>query len=131
MEAIWQQQIPHFRLVPSFTCSIVFYSLLSLFLGYIGFLFYISASALKSFTIDYGDLCDTDIGVQFNPQSSGNGFTCQIVFSPDADLSNAILYYELDEFYANHRAFVNSRSYKQLRGESIDVEDSKHCTGAT
>ena len=53
------------------------------------------------------------------------------MFSPDVDLSNAILYYELDEFYANHRAFVNSRSYKQLRGESIDINDSKHCTGAT
>lgn len=127
MDAIWQQHIPHFHLVPSFTCSIVFYSLLSLVLGYIGILFFISASTLQSFTLDYGDLCDIDSGIKVSPIE--NGFSCQIVFSPDVDLSNALLYYELDEFYSNHRVFVGSSSYKQLRGEDIPI-DSEYCDGA-
>ena len=117
-DAVWQQRIPHFHLVPTFTCSIVFYSLLSLILGYLGILFFISASTLKSFTLDYGDLCDTDSGIEVNPVlSNEEGFECQIVFSPDVDLSNAILYYELDKFYSNYRLYVDSSSYKQLRGD--------------
>lgn len=33
------------------------------------------------------------------------------------------VYYELENFYQNHRRYVKSRSYKQLRGESLTIDD--------
>lgn len=34
-------------------------------------------------------------------------------------MKNPKLYYRLDNFYSNHRNFVKSRSYAQLRGETL------------
>jgi hypothetical protein len=36
---------------------------------------------------------------------------------------NPKIYYRLENFYANHRNFVKSRSYQQLRGGLPDPED--------
>ena len=44
---------------------------------------------------------------------------CQVNFTPDHDLVNPKIYYQLENFYANHRNFVKSRSYKQLRGSNL------------
>ena len=46
------------------------------------------------------------------------------------DISNPTVYYELDKFYSNHRMFVKSKSYKQLRGESIEI-NADDCNGAS
>lgn len=37
------------------------------------------------------------------------------------------LYYELDRFYNNHRRFVRSRNYEQLRGENLTLEEISNC----
>lgn len=37
---------------------------------------------------------------------------CEIIFTPEVDLINPKLYYQLENFYANHRNFVKSRNYK-------------------
>ena len=36
---------------------------------------------------------------------------CTIEFTPTHDLINPKIYYKLENFYANHRSFVKSRSY--------------------
>jgi hypothetical protein len=37
-----------------------------------------------------------------------------------------MVYYRLDEFYANHRSFVKSKNQKQLRGQDVmTVDDIK------
>ena len=42
------------------------------------------------------------------------------------------LYYELNNFYTNHRDFVRSKSYPQLRGEvHYDTRTSDRCQGAS
>ena len=38
-------------------------------------------------------------------------------------LSSAHLYYQIDNFYANHRQYVKSRSYPQLRGTTVSGGD--------
>ena len=35
------------------------------------------------------------------------------------------LYYQLENFYQNHRRYVKSRSFDQLRGEDISEDDVK------
>ncbi len=48
---------------------------------------------------------------------------CRIEFTPTVDLKNPKIYYQLENFYANHRNFVKSRSYKQLRGNLLSASD--------
>jgi len=43
-------------------------------------------------------------------------------------LVNPKIYYQLENFYANHRNFVKSRNYKQLRGNVLsDSELGSTC----
>lgn len=49
--------------------------------------------------------------------------SCNITFSIDKTLKKPKIYYMIDNFYANHRNFVKSRIYKQMRGN--DMEESK------
>ena len=53
-----------------------------------------------------------------------NKVTCNVELTPTVDLVNPKIYYRLENFYANHRDFVKSRSYKQLRGEDDDADES-------
>ncbi len=57
---------------------------------------------------------------------------CDIPFKIDRKINTPIyIYYELQNFYINHKEFVTSRSYPQLRGEEhIDRHNnSKICKG--
>ena len=61
------------------------------------------------YIVEYGDLCKSQ------------GPECQIEFSPDMDIVNPHLYYELDPFFSNYRNLVTTSDlFKQLRGEDID-----------
>ena len=44
---------------------------------------------------------------------------CTFTFELTETLDKPYLYYEIENFYANHRKFVKSRNYKQLRGNVI------------
>jgi hypothetical protein len=45
--------------------------------------------------------------------------TCTVKFTIDKDMEQPIfLYYEIENFYQNHRRYINSRSSTQLAGES-------------
>jgi hypothetical protein len=52
---------------------------------------------------------------------------CTVRFKPDVDLQNPFLYFRLEQFYANHRTFVKSRSYEQLRGNDLASGDLTKC----
>jgi len=52
---------------------------------------------------------------------------CRVTFSPTADLVNPKFYYQLENFYANHRNFVKSRNFKQLRGNILDEDQISTC----
>jgi hypothetical protein len=58
---------------------------------------------------------------------------CNIEIKVDEVMKAPIyLYYELNNFYMNHRDFVKSRSYPQLRGEvHDDSKTAKRCQGAS
>ncbi len=47
------------------------------------------------------------------------GSTCTVEFTIDKDMEQPIFfYYEIENFYQNHRRYINSRSSTQLAGES-------------
>lgn len=43
------------------------------------------------------------------------------------DLVEPKIYYQLENFYANHRNFVKSRNYKQLRGNHLSASELTTC----
>lgn len=52
---------------------------------------------------------------------------CAVTFVPETDLVNPKVYYQLENFYANHRNFVKSRNYKQLRGNNLGADSLSTC----
>lgn len=50
--------------------------------------------------------------------------TCTIEFEvPDDIHGNLFLYYKLTNFYQNHRTYVESYDWNQLRGEAVSLDD--------
>ena len=53
-------------------------------------------------------------------QTDGRGVQCSVnVMVPQTMKAPVFVYYELDNFYQNHRRYVKSRSDDQLRGEPV------------
>ena len=52
---------------------------------------------------------------------------CAVTFTPIEDLKAPKIYYQIENFYANHRNFVKSRTYKQLRGNVLGTSSLKTC----
>ena len=98
MMKIKNQRIPHILITPTFTCAMIIYAILAVILGLLGSLSYLKATENNDFRIRYDDQCQ--------------GFTsCEFTFTVANTLTQPKLYYELENFYANHRNFVKSRSF--------------------
>jgi hypothetical protein len=107
---IQNQEIPHVLITPTFRCAVLCYLVLIALFGGFGALCLVSAMGNNDMLIRYDDQC--------------NGLkNCRIEFTPTQDLTNPKIYYQLENFYANHRNFVKSRSYKQLRGNLLSASD--------
>jgi len=72
------------------------------FLGMGLFLFY-SSKNLQTLTIEYGTYCK-----QFKDSNN----QCVVTFMLDKDMVNPKVYYRLDNFYANYRAYIRSKDWK-------------------
>ena len=66
----------------------------------------------------YDDVCPAVGAPGSNP--------CELKISIDQDIEGPVyVYYQLENFYQNHRRYVKSRDYKQLMGEPRTLEDVK------
>jgi hypothetical protein len=107
-EKAYNNIIPHCIIVPTAGCSVLlFISFLGAFLG-LGLLLFNEAIALNDFEIQYDNVEDC---------MANKGGKCTVSFTLETSLVNPMVYYRLDEFYANHRSFVKSKDQKQLRGQ--------------
>jgi len=112
--AFSQQRIEAWR--PLFTPTIVFtLSVIvgSLFLG-VGLYFMNMTDSMYEEEIRYDDVCSENS-------------TCIVNFSVTNEVSNVYMFYKLTNFYQNHRRYVFSRNYEQLRGEYVDFDDMENC----
>lgn len=54
--------------------------------------------------------------------------SCSVNFKIDRDIEGPVyVYYQLDNFYQNHRRYVKSRSFEQLKGKYLDVSKLTDC----
>lgn len=99
-------------------CAIIFMVILILIFIGTGLPIMLSANSIKEYSKEYS--------------SCKLGEECHVEIKVDELMKAPIfLYYELDNFYMNHRDFVKSRSYPQLRGEvHYDNKVALRCEGA-
>ena len=90
------------------------YLFFTILLGAFGVICLLFAMKNKDFLLRYDDTC-------------GGNQTCSISFTLPKTLINPKIYYKLDNFYANHRNFVKSRNYAQLRGNTYAVDKIGTC----
>uniref|UniRef100_A0A7S3JGW4 Uncharacterized protein n=1 Tax=Euplotes harpa TaxID=151035 RepID=A0A7S3JGW4_9SPIT len=63
------------------------------------------SASIKRHEVRYDDVCQ-------------GKSVCTVDFTLSDDIVDGVLMYRLDNFYANHKNFVKSRSFSQLRGGS-------------
>lgn len=114
----------------------------------IGIGIFLSTYRVELVQIDYST-CDTTAGSEFGeiPEKyysyhfrtskgskaewkyEADSKTCTVQFEVPADIKgNLFMYYKLTNFYQNHRKYVDSYDWNQLRGEAVPWGDvSKKC----
>mmetsp|Transcript_28523 Transcript_28523/g.93204 ORF Transcript_28523/g.93204 Transcript_28523/m.93204 type:complete len:337 (-) Transcript_28523:65-1075(-) len=116
-------------------CAIILFSLIGVVFIPIGAACVLATSEVVEVTGRYDDSCNLGGSTDAEREEAlmeldGAGSECEVVFNIDKKMSEPVfLYYELTNFYQNHRRYVRSRSDAQLRGDvepSIDLlEDCK------
>jgi len=104
---IKNQRIPHLLITPTFRCAMICYATLAAVLFLFGIISLLKANQNSDYKIQYNETCK-------------DKSLCQIEFTMPVTLNKPKIYYELNNFYANHRNFVKSRSYSQLRGNVLE-----------
>lgn len=113
-----QQAVPTWRPKPTVTSTTVTFICFGLIFIAIGLIILHFSDKVYEKKIDYSDnICKL-------------GTKCELVFKIEQEVSGpVILFYELDNFYQNHRLYAKSRNDEQLHGKTFtnpkDLEDCK------
>ncbi|KAJ5078495.1 cell cycle control protein [Anaeramoeba ignava] len=104
----WQPILTPRIIIP---CSFIF----GFFFLLIGILLVVSVNSVVEFSKRYDNLC-------------AEGANCTITIDISKKMKHPVyFYYELTNFYQNHRRYVKSRCDEQLRGQSVTYNDMKDC----
>ena len=112
-----QQTLPAWRPIPSFRSTMITFTVFGvIFLG-LGVLLYIMSDQITEIPKQYDDL------EQCKATPLPN--TCSLDLTIPSDIVGPIyVYYQLDNFYQNHRRYVKSRSFNQLNGVYLTKEST-------
>lgn len=131
-----QQMLPAWRPVPSFGSTMIIFGVFGLLFLFLGITLYVMSEQVQGVMVRYDDACLTQTPIEIlDPDNSGcssadcsqaeiQAKKCELEFTVDAKIEAPVyVYYQLDNFYQNHRRYVKSRSNAQLLGEWLTVED--------
>lgn len=94
-----QQTLPAWRPIPSFKSTMITFSVFGLIFLALGIVLYVMSDKIHEVSIRYDNQCTI-------------GATCTITFTVNETIPAPIyFYYQLDNFYQNHRRYVKSRDY--------------------
>jgi hypothetical protein len=109
-----QQKLPAWRPVPSIGVTI------AIFLSF-GIVFIIIGGVVLNFSNDIFE--ET---IEYNTKCKNSGKPCEIDLTINKDINTTVMfYYQLTNFYQNHRRYVKSKSNSQLLGKNLPVDDIK------
>ena len=121
-----QQTLPAWRPVPTAMSTMFTFSIFSMVFLAIGVVLYVMSDQIVELEKRYDDVCK-DYLRKYNEQ--GNPEPCVLDFHvTTSSISGPIyIYYQLDNFYQNHRRYVKSRDNEQLAGKYKPIKDLGDC----
>ena len=110
-----QQMLPAWRPVPSFGSTMIIFGIFGIIFLTLGITLYIMSDKIQGSIKQYDNAYSEPLLIPFNTTNTNN---CTVVLDIDADIKGPIyVYYQLENFYQNHRRYVKSRSNIQLSGK--------------
>lgn len=110
-----QQMLPAWRPVPSFGSTMIIFGVFGIIFLTLGVVLYVMSEDIQGAQKKYSDICTINT-------------ECTITVDIDSDITAPVyVYYQLDNFYQNHRRYVKSRSNTQLMGEYLAVDELDDC----
>jgi LEM3 (ligand-effect modulator 3) family / CDC50 family len=104
-----QQTLPAWRPIPSFKSTMITFLVFGIIFLALGIVLFLMSNQIVEFTGRYDNAADCKIGS-----------TCTISFDVTTAVAGPVyFYYQLDNFYQNHRRYVKSRDYNQLKGQYL------------
>ena len=111
-----QQMLPAWRPVPSFGSTMIIFGIFGMIFLTLGITLYVMSERIQGVVEQY-DKCEkneTDY--------------CTMTITIDSNIQQPIyVYYQLDNFYQNHRRYVKSRSNEQLMGNDLTLDQLDDC----
>jgi len=120
-----QQTLPAWRPVPTAMSTMLTFSVFSIVFLAIGIVLYVMSDQIDEREVQYDENCYALLNA--NPRKPGPA--CR---QPFFNLSGTIqapiyVYYQMDNFYQNHRRYVKSRDNDQLNGKYKTVDQLANC----
>lgn len=108
-----QQKLPAWRPVPTITSTTLTFLFFGVAFIVIGIVVLVYSNQIVEFSQRYDDTCGTQE-------------TCTVTIDVKEKLEPPIMvYYQLNNFYQNHRRYVKSKSNSQLQGQNMTVDQLK------
>lgn len=118
-----QQTLPAWRPVPTTVSTMLTFSIFSLIFMAIGILLLVMSNNIYENVARYDSI---DICPQISTDGGEN--TCYVNIEIAEKVTGTVyIYYQLDNFYQNHRRYVKSRDNEQLAGVYKKVENLGSC----
>jgi hypothetical protein len=112
-----QQTLPAWRPIPSFKSTMITFTVFGAIFLTLGIVLFVMSDKIIEVSLRYDvtNVCPGGI-------SPNNATPCYATFTIDERIPAPVyIYYQLDNFYQNHRRYVKSRSFDQLKGANLDV----------
>ena len=111
-----QQKLPEWRPNPTMVTTIITFLVFGVIFLSLGVLLVELAKNIQELTIEYHHICEN------------TDEECLIEFEVTEKMERPYVYYELDNFYQNHRRYVKSRYNYQLAGTYYEADDLSSCS---
>ena len=125
-----QQMLPAWRPVPSFGSTMIIFGIFGVIFLTLGITLYIMSDKIQDSITQY-DMTDNGCGapksIDYNEIKNDPEInSCKVTLRIDTDIPAPIyVYYQLENFYQNHRRYVKSRSNDQLLGTNLAVDSTE------